>query len=161
MVISVPVGEHSPHTGFHLIGSGSQRGLWSWAPQDFNNQNGSSGQYTTSMVLKWWQTETHFQCAHEKYVVNCLGASTRVMSFRFVTHLKTTEMLSGIVGREILSVSPPITLPQFSGTSQKGTYTIIKSPNFCNFQPRVASQSPSLEGSMAYNCSSIALYIFA
>jgi len=63
------------------------------------------------MVLKRWQTETHSQCAHEKYVVNCLGASTRGTGFRFVTYLKTTEVFSGIVGRETLSMSLPITLP--------------------------------------------------
>lgn len=138
-----------------LSGSGGQRGFWSWAPQDYNNQNDSSGKYTTLMVLKRWQPETHSQCAHEKYVVNCLGASTRGTGFRFVTYLKTTEVFSGIVGRETLSMSLPITLPWLSGTSQKGTYTIIESPNFCNCQPRDTSRPPSLEGSRAYNCSSI------
>lgn len=52
-----------------LSAFGGQRGLWSWVPQDYNNQNESSGKYTTPMVLKKWQTETHSQCAHEKYVL--------------------------------------------------------------------------------------------
>ena len=62
--------------------------------------------------------------------------------------------------REQYFVTPSASL-QFVSVSQKGTYTLVWSPYFCDCNPGDIPDRLALMASMAYTCSLIGLYIFA
>lgn len=73
--------------------------------------------------------------------------------FRFATHLKPFRKHR--LGDAILC--SPEDLLQLTSTSQKGAYTFVWSPDFCNYH--VGDRSPGLEVSMVYDWSHRAIYI--
>lgn len=58
-----------------LPGSGGQKGLYPWAPQDCNYWKDSFKQWTTPRELYRQQTEIKPQSTHEKGPFDCPGAS--------------------------------------------------------------------------------------
>lgn len=118
------------------------RGLCFWAPQDYNNQKDLSGKATTPKTLPREQTDTHPRSACGKGPSACPGASTWGTGFKFATHVEPTDVLSGNSGQRAPSLSPPLASPQITHASQKGDYTLVWSPNFCNFHTGATPDLP-------------------
>lgn len=102
------------------LGSRGQRSFHSWVPWDCNNQRLISWQTTTP---RHWtdRTETSSAFLQEAYLL--ILASGAV--FRFGVHLEAMEVLSGNINFEMPSFYSSTTLPQLTGISQKGAYTLI------------------------------------
>ena len=80
---------------------------------------------------------------------------------RFTMHLEATEVLLGNVSLRMPSLCSPLAFLQLARTSQKRAYTLVWSPDFCNYHQGVTSSLPDLEASRVYNCSPRELNIFA
>lgn len=83
----------------------------------------------------------------------CPGASAWWTGFMFPSHLEVTKAPPGSVRRKTSSLWMPLSSQWLKDPYQKGAYTLLSSPKFCNCHPGDTSRFS--------DCGRTVLYIFA